>query len=110
MGRRLADVQLWLQTEVSRAHHDLGATLSDAAGRSPDGATTGAGPKPPAWFFRLINPFVSRILASRWHGFLSSKYMLLVYTDRRSGRELSFPIGYFEWDGGALITFSSGRW
>lgn len=36
--------------------------------------------------------------------------MLLTYTGRLSGRERTIPIGYFAWEAGTVISFSSARW
>jgi hypothetical protein len=36
--------------------------------------------------------------------------LLLKYTGRLSGRERTIPIGYFDWEDGAVTSFSSARW
>ncbi len=36
--------------------------------------------------------------------------MLLSYTGRKSGKTYTIPIGYFDWDAGELMAFTSARW
>lgn len=40
------------------------------------------------------NPFVSALLLSPLHGFLSAKFMLLSVTGRKSGRTYTTPVNY----------------
>jgi hypothetical protein len=36
--------------------------------------------------------------------------MLLEYTGGRTGRHYTFPVGYFPWDDGDVLAFSSQQW
>jgi hypothetical protein len=78
--------------------------------------TTGGQPssdgfgRPAPALFRLMNPVMRRLLQSPLHRLLSGQLMLLEYTGRVSGRSYAIPIGYFAWDGGSVLSFSSSRW
>jgi len=61
--------------------------------------------------FLVVANFVTRpLLRSRLHPLLSGQLMVLSYTGGRSGHSYSFPIGYFDWDAGEVISFSSRKW
>jgi hypothetical protein len=53
--------------------------------------------------FRAANTVVRPLLCSRLHGVLSGRLMLLDYTGGKTGRQYSFPVGYFSWDGGDVL-------
>ena len=36
--------------------------------------------------------------------------MLLTYIGRKTGKQYTIPIGYFVWEEGELLSFSSARW
>ena len=58
----------------------------------------------------VINPLMRRLLASRLHAYLGSDtLMVLSFRGRRSGRQLSFPIGYLQ-EGSTLICYSPFGW
>jgi hypothetical protein len=58
----------------------------------------------------VINPLMRRLLASRLHPYLGSdSLMVLSFRGRRTGRQLSFPIGYLQ-DGSTLICYSPFGW
>jgi hypothetical protein len=59
--------------------------------------------------FRAANTVI-RLLRSPLHGLVSGRLMLLEYTGGTTGRHYSFPVGYFGWDGGDVLAFSSQRW
>ncbi len=59
---------------------------------------------------RAASTVVRPLLRSRLHGVLSGRLMLLDYTGSKTGRRYSFPIGYFSWDGGDVLAFSTGGW
>ncbi|CBG73272.1 conserved hypothetical protein [Streptomyces scabiei 87.22] len=61
---------------------------------------------------RAANRLVRPLLASRLHGILSRFLMLLTYTGRKSGRRITIPVGYFDWDPGTVLasTFSHSNW
>lgn len=65
---------------------------------------------PPKWLFKALNAIVRPILMSRFHSILSSKLMVLRYTGSKSGREYSFPIGYFAWEDNQVLSISSANW
>jgi hypothetical protein len=50
---------------------------------------------------RVVNPLVGAVLRSPAHRLLSGRLMLLTVTGRRTGRALTFPVGYRE-DGDRL--------
>jgi hypothetical protein len=62
-------------------------------------------------FYRIVNPLVSGVLRSPFHGVLSGNTLLLEYRGRRSGRFFRTPVSYCE-VGGALHCFAgtSHRW
>jgi hypothetical protein len=60
--------------------------------------------------FRAANTMVRPLLRSRLHGVLSGRLMLLDYTGGKTGRRYSFPVGYFSWDDGDVLAFSTGGW
>jgi hypothetical protein len=45
--------------------------------------------------YRLINPPITRLLRSPFHGLMSQNTLLLEFTGRKSGRSLSTPISYY---------------
>ena len=51
--------------------------------------------------YKWINPPIKCLLASPFHGILSSNTLLLEFTGRKSGRQLSTPISYHLKDGAA---------
>lgn len=69
-------------------------------------ATSRTGPAP-VWIFRAANKVVRPLLASRLHKPLSNRLMLLTYHGRKTGREYTVPIGYFDWDPGTVLAMSS---
>jgi len=44
------------------------------------------------------------------HRLLDGTLVLLTYTGRKTGRQYTIPIGYFAWEEGELMSFSSARW
>jgi hypothetical protein len=58
---------------------------------------------------RLANTAIRPLLQSRWHRPLSGRLMLLDYTGGKTGHHYTFPIGYFGWDDGDVLAFSSQR-
>src|SRR5271156_5799015 len=58
----------------------------------------------------IANVAIRPLLRSRFHRILSSRLMLLDYTGGKTGRRYTFPIGYFPWDDGDVLAFSTGRW
>src|SRR5271168_3347867 len=57
----------------------------------------------------VANIAIRPLLRSHLHGILSSRLMLLEYTGKKTGRRYAFPIGYFPWDDGDVLSFSSLR-
>jgi hypothetical protein len=68
--------------------------------------------KPPAprWVFKLMNPFMSRLLRSPLHRPASGLLMLITYKGRQTGKAYTIPIGYFKWDENELMSTSAARW
>jgi hypothetical protein len=60
--------------------------------------------------FRAANTVIRPLLRSPLHGLVSGRLMLLDYTGGTTGRHYSFPVGYFGWDSGDVLAFSSQRW
>ncbi|MCX4763286.1 nitroreductase/quinone reductase family protein [Streptomyces sp. NBC_01275] len=71
-------------------------------------ADTARRKRPPVALFRAANRLVRPLLASRLHGVLSRFLMLLTYTGRKSGRRITIPVGYFDWEPGTVLATSSG--
>lgn len=67
---------------------------------------------PDRWarLFSVAGMVVRSLLRSALHPLVSGQLMLLGYTGGRSGRRYCFPIGYFAWGEGTLLSFSSRRW
>ena len=59
---------------------------------------------------KTANKLIRPLLRSRLHPPLSRRLMLLDYTGARTGRRYTFPVGYFPWDAGDVLAFSSQRW
>ena len=55
-----------------------------------------------------VNPMVSWVLRSPVHGMLSKTTMLVSYTGRKSGRQVSLPVNYVR-EGNVLWTLSVGK-
>lgn len=61
--------------------------------------------------YKWINPPIKYLLRSPLHGLMSSNTLLLEFTGRKSGRNLSTPISYHIQDGGAhCFTSQSFHW
>jgi hypothetical protein len=67
-------------------------------------------PAPFAKVFQLANTVVRPLLRSPLHGVLSGRLMLLGYTGGKTGKHYVFAIGYFRWDDGDVLAFSSANW
>jgi hypothetical protein len=52
------------------------------------------------------NDFMNWVLRSPFHGLLSGGMMLLTVTGRKTGRQITFPVGYYE-EGGYLWAITS---
>ena len=60
--------------------------------------------------FRASNTVIRPLLRSPLHGVVSGRQMLPDYASGKTGRHYSFPVGYFGWDGGDVLAFSTKRW
>jgi len=60
--------------------------------------------------FRAANTVIRPLLRSPLHGLVSGRLTPLDYTGSTTGRHYSSPVGYFAWDGGDVLAFSSQRW
>ncbi|GIH81261.1 nitroreductase/quinone reductase family protein [Planobispora longispora] len=58
---------------------------------------------------RLVNPVVRRLARSPLHVLLDDAVVLLTVRGRRSGREITVPVGYAEQDGELLLVSRTGR-
>lgn len=45
-------------------------------------------------FYKILNPLISRLLRSRWHGLASAHLMLLTFTGRKTGTRRTTPVRY----------------
>jgi hypothetical protein len=63
-----------------------------------------------AQIFKAANTVVRPLLRSRLHRMVSGRLMLLDYTGGKTGRRYTFPVGYFPWDGGDVLSSSTGQW
>ena len=54
----------------------------------------------------LSNTFMCLLLRSPLHGILSSGMMVLTYKGRKTGRQISVPIGYYVQPDGSLLSTS----
>jgi hypothetical protein len=59
---------------------------------------------------KTANKLVRPVPRSGLYPLLSRRLMLLDYTGARTGPRCTFPIGYFPWDDGGVLAFSSQRW
>ncbi|GGT05127.1 hypothetical protein GCM10010156_73600 [Planobispora rosea] len=60
---------------------------------------------------RLVNPVVRRLACSPLHVLLDDAVVLLTVRGRRSGREITVPVGYAEQDGELLmVSRAERRW
>ena len=55
------------------------------------------------------NDFMSWMLRSPFHGVLSNGMMLLTVTGRKTGRKITFPVGYYEENGYLWVITSRDR-
>lgn len=60
--------------------------------------------------FARANTLVRPLLRSRLHPLLSRRLMLLSYIGGKSGQAYTFALGYFPWDDGNVLSFSSANW
>jgi hypothetical protein len=63
-----------------------------------------------AKIFSAANTVIRPLLRSPLHTVLSGRLMLLEYTGAKTGTRYSFPVGYFPWDDGDVLVFSSANW
>lgn len=62
---------------------------------------------PSVKILRAANHVVRPLLRSPLHRILSGRLMLLTYQGRKSGREITIPIGYFDWEPNTVLAMSS---
>ena len=73
------------------------------------GAGTGRLRKPPKVIMRLANPLMRLLLRSPFHGRLSGVILLLTFTGRKSGKQITTPVGY-QRQGDTLLVFTHSPW
>lgn len=59
--------------------------------------------------FRIMNPVMSTILRSPFHGMLSRNIMVITFKGRVSGRVYSTPVSYFQ-NGEHVYCFTHAKW
>jgi len=59
--------------------------------------------------FKIINPVMKLILRSPLHAVMSNRIMIIMFTGRKSGRQYSTPISYFQ-EGDQVICFTHSPW
>lgn len=62
---------------------------------------------PSVKLFRPVNKLVRPLLGSPLHRMLSGRLLLLTYVGRKSGRRITIPIGYFDWEPDTVLALSS---
>jgi hypothetical protein len=65
--------------------------------------------RPPRALMKVVNPVLTALLRSPWHGRLSGQLAILTFTGRRSGRRFSTPVGY-TLAGDAILIPTESRW
>ena len=55
------------------------------------------------------NDFMSWVLRSPFHAMLSNSIMLITVTGRKTGRKITFPVGYYREDGNFWVITSRDR-
>ena len=60
--------------------------------------------------FSNANALVRPLLRSPLHPLLSKRLMLLSYVGGKTGQAYTFALGYFPWDDGDVVAFSSANW
>lgn len=58
---------------------------------------------------RYFNPIARYALASRWHGLMSGRLLLLSFTGRKTGRSYTTPVSYVR-EGNSLLVPAGGGW
>lgn len=58
---------------------------------------------------KLYNPFIVALLKSPLHGFISGSTMLITVTGRKSGRQITLPVGFMRQDDGLLVLSKADR-
>lgn len=69
-------------------------------------------PRPPlpSWVFKwILNPLMTPLLRSVFHGLVSNRFVLLTFTGIKSGRQFTTPVGY-EQEEDALIVMTRRSW
>jgi hypothetical protein len=61
-------------------------------------------------FARVMNRIPATVLRSPLHPLMSGKYLLLSFTERKSGRRYTTPVAYLKENGMFLLTTDSPWW
>jgi hypothetical protein len=62
-----------------------------------------------AFLFKILNPIMKAILKSPFHSIVSNRIMIITFKGRKTGKEYSTPVSYFE-EGRLVICFTHGKW
>ena len=67
-------------------------------------------PSPPNFIILALNKMISRILRSPLHGVLSKSTLVLSFRGAKSGKQFTFPVGYYDLQGKNLFVIPLHRW
>ncbi len=59
--------------------------------------------------FKVLNPIMKLILRSPLHAIVSKRIMIISFSGRKSGREYSTPVSYFQ-EGDRVVCFTHSPW
>ena len=60
--------------------------------------------------FRLLNPIMMVVLKSPLHSIVSNQIMIITFTGRKSGKEYSIPISYYQEERTVCCFTHAGWW
>lgn len=66
-------------------------------------------PPLPKGAFKIVNPVIKSILRSPFHKIISGNFIVLTFKGRRTGKQVSTPVGYTR-KSNSLIVFTFSSW
>ncbi len=67
-------------------------------------------PSPPKFLILVLNKLISRLLRSPLHRMLSKSTLVLSFRGAKSGKQFTFPVGYYDLQGNTLFVIPLHRW
>ena len=64
----------------------------------------------PRWITTPLNVLIAGLLRSPLHGTLSRSTLILSFRGRKSGKQYTFPVGYYDHRGDTLIVIPLHHW